>query len=326
VSNGVHAEAAFQPFTARTSDGERRYARGSISVPVQLQAIGAESLHALVESAARLAGVQFQATSTGYAVEGIDLGSGSVRPVRAPRVLMVIGDGISAYEAGQVWHMLDTKFDIPVTKVDVGDFGRIDWSRYDVLILPSGGYGWLDGPALEDLRRWIRGGGTLVALRTAAQWAVNNRLTPNVTAAEAAADSSAATRRDWADADAVRGPQAIGGSIWLADLDITHPLGFGYHRRQLPVWRDHDIFLKPSRSPFGTVARLTGDPHLSGFISPRNLERLRSSPSLLADRLGGGSVILMLDNPNFRGYWLGTNRLLLNALFFGRYVTAPAAP
>jgi hypothetical protein len=34
----------------------------------------------------------------------------------------------------------------------------------------------------------------------------------------------------------------------------------------------------------------------------------------------------MLDNPSFRGYWLGTNRLLLNALFFGRHITVPATP
>jgi hypothetical protein len=34
----------------------------------------------------------------------------------------------------------------------------------------------------------------------------------------------------------------------------------------------------------------------------------------------------MIDNPNFRGYWHGTNRLFLNALFFGRYINVPAAP
>jgi hypothetical protein len=326
LSNGVFAEAARQPFAAMTNEGERSYVRGSISIPVQLQNISADSLHALVNRAAQDAGVSVQATSSGYSVRGVDLGSNNVQPVRAPQALMVIGDGINANEAGQIWHMLDTKYGIPITKVDRRDFGRVDFARYDVLVLPSGTYTWIEGDRLEDLRRWIRGGGTLVAMRTAAQWAVSNRLAPNVQAVEAATSSGTPERRDWADSDAVRGPQAIGGSIWMADLDITHPLGFGFHRRELPVWRDHSIFLQPSRSPFGTVARLTADPHLSGYISPRNLERLRNSPSLIADQLGSGSVVLMLDNPNFRGYWLGTNRLFLNALFFGRFITAPAAP
>jgi hypothetical protein len=28
-------------------------------------------------------------------------------------------------------------------------------------------------------------------------------------------------------------------------------------------------------------------------------------------------VILFADDPAYRSYWLGTNRLLLNAIFFG---------
>jgi hypothetical protein len=328
LSNGVHAEVAFQPFTVMTNEGQRAYPRGSISIPVQqARAMDAARLHELVREAEQAAGVRFQGTATGYAVQGIDLGSGSFRPLRAPRALMLIGDGINSAEAGQVWHMLDTKFGIPITKADRREIGRIDFSRYDVIVLPSGNYAFLDGDRLDDLRRWVRGGGTLIALRQAAQWAVANRFAPNtelVTRESAAA--GARDRRDYADADAIRGAQAIGGSIWQADLDITHPLGFGYHSRSIPVWRDHSMFFAPSRNPYSTVVRLTDDPHLSGYVSAPNLERLRGSPSLIADQLGGGSVVLMIDNPNFRGYWHGTNRLFLNALFFGSYINVPAAP
>jgi hypothetical protein len=327
LANGVRAEAAFQPFTARTNEGDRAYPRGSISVPVQTQGMDAAALHRLILEAEEHAGIPFQSTTTGAVIDGIDLGSGSFRPVEAPRALMVVGDGISANEAGQIWHLLDERVAMPITKVDVHHFGRADLARYDVLVLPSGNYSFIEGERLEELKRWVRGGGTLVAQRTAAAWAVRNDLTPNIEAAtEETEDAEPLPRRDFADAAAIRGAQAIGGSIWEADLDITHPLGFGYHRRSLPVWRDHAIFLSPSRNPYSTVARLTADPHLSGYISDQNLERLRESPSLLADQLGRGSVVLMLDNPSFRGYWLGTNRLLLNALFFGRHITVPATP
>jgi hypothetical protein len=331
VSRGVHAEAAFRPFTARTYNGVRAYPAGSISIPAGAQSMSAAELHELVLEAERDAGVAFQGTMSGYSVAGIDLGSNSFMPIEAPRALMVVGDGVSSNEAGQIWHMLDTKYQIPVAKVDRRDFGRVDFSRYDVLILPSGSYGWIEGERLEDLRRWLRGGGTLIALRTATQWAVANGLAPNSRLASrpAQADDPAGdtpARRDYADADAIRGAQAIGGSIWMADLDTTHPLGFGYHSRALPVWRDHGMFFEPSGNPYSTVARLTDDPHLSGYISPANRDRLRNSPSLIADGLGRGTVVLMIDNPNFRGYWMGTNRLFLNALFFGRYVSVPQAP
>jgi len=220
--------------------------------------------------------------------------------------------------------------DLPITKLDWRELPRVDFNDYDVVVLVSGNYGRIDGERLEELQRWVRSGGTLVALRTAARWAVENGLAPNIRLEEEGGDGGAAAqplgRRDYADAAAIRGAQVIGGSIWEADLDTTHPLGFGYRRRSLPVWRDHSIFFAPSDNPFSTVAQLTGDPHLSGYISDENRERLRGSPSLMADRLGRGSVVLFADNPAFRGYWYGTNRLFLNALFFGPHIEVPAAP
>jgi hypothetical protein len=55
-----------------------------ISIPVQVQrGIDPARLHALVLEAEQRAGVRFQSTGTGYAVEGKDLGSGSFRPLRA---------------------------------------------------------------------------------------------------------------------------------------------------------------------------------------------------------------------------------------------------
>ncbi|HEU5208377.1 MAG TPA: M14 family metallopeptidase [Longimicrobiales bacterium] len=323
LSQNVRADVAFEPFTVLTNEGERTYPRGSIVVPVERQSADAAALHDIVRTAAADAGVRFQAVASGYVVAGPDLGSRSFRPVTLPRLLMPIGEGLSANEAGQLWHLLDTKMAMPVTKVDPGDWDRIDLNDYDVLVLVSGNHGYIDGERLEALRRWIRAGGTLVATRTATQWAVRNGLAPNTTLADEEAVDSTLTRRDFADAVEIEGAQEIGGSIWLADLDTTHPLAFGYHDRRLAVWRDHELFFEPSENRYSTVAQLTAEPHLSGYISAANLERLRNSPSVLVDRLGRGTVVLLIDNPNFRGYWLGTNRLFLNALLFGSLITVP---
>jgi hypothetical protein len=332
---GIRAEAAFDPFTARTTEGDIAFPRGSISIPVSTQTLSPDSLHAAVQHAAREANVRVWSTVTGRSADGIDLGSGNVRPVRAPRVLIPMGEGISSYEAGQLWHMLDQRVGMPVTKVDVTDLGRADWANYDVLVLVSGNLSAFSGDRLDALKAWIRGGGTLIAQRSAAAWATRNGLTPNIDppgvgkpATEEDDDEDSGTaRRDYADARSFGGAQAIGGSIWQADLDLTHPLGFGYHRRFLPVWRDHNLFFAPSKNPYSTVAQLVGDdPHLSGYISAPNRERLQGSPSVLVDRLGGGTVVLFVDNTNYRGYWRGTNRLFLNALFFGNHIRVPAAP
>ena len=97
-------------------------------------------------------------------------------------------------------------------------------------------------------------------------------------------------RIDYERAGELQGAQAIGGSIWASDLDLTHPLGFGYTRRSLPVWRDHSNFFTLPENAYITVARLTDDPHLSGYVSDENHARLPGSPSVIADQLGRGSV------------------------------------
>ncbi len=327
---GVRAEAAFSPFTISTTGGESSFTRGSISIPVGNQTLNPDSLFAVVTSVAREANVAIHSATTGYSTEGIDLGSGNFRPVRAPRVLIPMGEGISSYDVGQLWHLLDQRIGMPVTKVDVTDFGRVDWANYDVLVLVSGNLSFISGDMIETLKTWIRGGGTVIAQRGAAAWATRNGLTPNVDEpgfgkpASEEDEEEETARRNYEDARNFEGPQVIGGSIWEADLDITHPLGFGYTRRHLPIWRDHNTFFAPSKNAYSTVAKLVeDDPHLSGYISAENRERLRGSPSVIVDRFGRGTVILLIDNTNFRGYWRGTNRLFLNALFFGDQIQVP---
>ena len=332
-ARGVRAEVSMRPVTVQTRSGPVPLGRGAISVPVATQALDADALHAAVTAVSREVGISVVSATSAWsaAAEPPDLGSRSFAPVRAPRVLMPVGEGISGYEAGQIWHLLDQRVAMPVTKVDVADVGRVEWARYEVVILVSGSLGFLEGARLEALRAWVRAGGTLVAVRGAAAWAARNGLTPSVepptvgrSPDEGAADDGAEEDRiDYERAAELQGAQAIGGSIWEADLDTTHPLGFGYDRRFLPVWRDHAYFFPPPSNPYITVARLTDDPHLSGYVSAANEARLAGSPSVIADQLGRGSVVLLIDNPNFRGYWRGTQRLLLNAIFFGDHIRAP---
>jgi hypothetical protein len=346
LARGVRVEVAMEPFTARTREGTHAFSAGSISVPVSINTVRSPSasggasaaptrtpaeLLALVRAAADHAGVPMHGVDSGLSVAGIDLGSNGMRPIpHAPRTLMLVGQGVSALEAGQVWHLMDTRVDLPLVKVDRDHFGRVRLEDYDVLILASGNYGFIEGERLEELRRWVRGGGTLVAMRTAAQWAVSQGFAPRVSQALQARDPLPTVappgRRDYADAGPLAGAERIGGSIYRADLDPTHPLGFGYGGREIAVWRDHEIIFPESANPFSTPVRLTDDPHLSGYISATSLDRIRGSASVLSDGIGSGTTVLLLDNPVFRGYWYGTNRLLLNAVYFGRHIGVPAAP
>jgi hypothetical protein len=347
LARGVRVEVAFAPYTALTHAGEHAFSAGSISVPVSVNTdrtatgspVGGPTalprrpaeLHALVREAAHHAGVPVYAVDSGLSVSGIDLGSNQVRSIpHAPRTLMFVGPGVNSLEAGQVWHLLDTRVDLPLVKVDTDQVGRVRFDDFDVVILLTGGQGFLQGSALEELRRWVRAGGTLIAIRGAAQWAIANGFAPRAAESLEGRDPlperAPTGRRDYADAGPLTGAERIGGSIYRADLDTSHPLGFGYGNRELAVWRDHEIILPESSNPFSTPVRLTDDPHLSGYISDTSLDRIRGSASVLADGIGSGTTVLLVDNPVFRGYWYGTNRLLLNAIYYGRHIGVPAAP
>ncbi len=323
-------KTAYKPFEIATHRGGRSYPRGTIHVPVQPQPIGPDSLHRLVEHAEREARVNIQAAPTSLSRDGIDLGSGNFEPLDAPKPLMLVGDGRSAYEAGEVWHLLDTRVNLPITKVDRSDWNRVDLHDYNTLVLVSGRYDFLEEGQVDALRRWLEAGGTLITIRGATEWAVEEGLVNDSALAEAdpsgpPADTTAGatTRYDYASAEERIGAQRIGGSIYEVDLDRTHPLAFGLTQDRFPVYRNHDLFLPPTENPYSTVARYTEDPRLSGYVSEENLERIRGSGSLLVDEVGSGRIVLFVDNPNFRGMWYGTNRLFLNALFFGNTIDVP---
>lgn len=324
--NSVIANTAFAPFTAETSEGSKSYSRGSISIPVSIQDISSSDLHELIKEAETLSGVRFQSVSTGFSLDGSDLGSRNFQTLEAPRVLMPIGHGFSAYEAGQIWHLLDSKVHLPITKIDWLHFNRVDLNNYNTIVLVSGSYQWVSNQQLDELRSWVRNGGTLIAIKNAAQWALSNGLVSdsNLTESESETNSENEQQRiDYADAQNLQGAQRIGGAIFEADLDITHPIGFGYHNRTLAVYRDHTSILPISSNQFSTVAQFSNDPLISGYVSSTNVSNISNTASIVVDRLGSGRTILFADNPNFWGYWYGTNKLFLNSIFFGQHINVP---
>jgi hypothetical protein len=113
------------------------------------------------------------------------------------------------------------------------------------------------------------------------------------------------------------GAKEVGGSIYLAELDLTHPIAYGYQRKTIPVYRNTDIFIKPSSDKYLTPIKYTSNPHLGGYISKSNVEKLKQSASVVISKTGQGRVIHFFDSPNFRGTWFGTNKLFLNTLFYG---------
>ena len=241
-----------------------------------------------------------------------------------------MGSGVSAYEAGEVWHLLDQRTDMKVTLLEGGSFSGTDIDRYTHIILVHGAGSRITSGGVEKISRWINKGGVLIATKSSTQWASDKKLTKATFKKKEDSEEEDeeeqdkedgeggdSRRKNYGDHDKIEDARILSGAIFQADLDTTHPLGYGYAGRDLALFRNSRIYMLPSDNPYGTVAQYTDAPLLSGYVHDDELEKLKGTASIIAEKRGKGAVILMVDNPNFRAYTHGTTKLFLNAIFFG---------
>ena len=322
-AKGLIISAAFKPFTANTAQGNQAFNYGAVIVPISLQKKNREEVFEIVSQAQEKYQVPIYSLLTGYSAKGIDLGSGNVRPITSPKAMMLIGDGVRSYEAGEVWHLLDTRVGLPITKIPMRNYNRIKWDKYNTMVMVSGNYN-LSSEQIARIKAWISKGNTLITIGTATSWAINKKLVAEALVTKEKDTALAVKREPYVDARENLGKESVGGTILKVDLDVTHPLAFGYHDTQLPVYKNNSVWLAPSTNPYATVAQYAKNPHIDGFITKKNKENyLKKSASLVVSKVGSGRVVLFADNPNFRGSWYGTNRLFLNALFLGNHIHVP---
>ncbi len=322
-SKGLVVSSSSKPFTAKTTDGNKNLGYGALVVPVSLQKISSDEVYNLVVEAQKKYQVPIYAVNSGYSLQGIDLGSRWISPVTKPKAAMIIGDGVRSYEAGEVWHLLDTRVHMPITKIPVRNFNRTDFDKYNTLVMVSGQYGF-SKKQNEKIKNWVSKGNTLITIGTASKWLIDKKIVEESLKSEEKDSTKIIERKPYVNAPENLGKESLGGAIFKVDLDITHPLGFGYTDTSIPIYKNNSVWLQPSKNEYATVAKYAKDPHIDGFITTKNLEEnLKPSASLIVSKLGNGRVVLFADNPNFRGSWYGTNRLFLNALFLGDKIRIP---
>ena len=322
--NEVRVAAAFKGFTADINGSPTSFSPGTLMIPVSKQELNTDQLFKIIKTGATQFKVPVYSVATGYhRGKGIDLGSGYVNPMTAPKPFMLVEHGVSSYEAGEVWHLLDQRVQMPITKIPTRNFKGASLQDYETMVMVSGSYNTLDSAAVAKLKNWISKGNTLIASGTSVSWLIKNKVITEKLVEKK--DTTATTDRlPYITAREELGKSEVGGGIFEVDLDLTHPVAFGYSEEKLPVYKNNSVWLQPSKNQFSTVAKYTEDPHIDGFITEKNLDEfMKNAASIVTSKVGSGRVILFADNPNFRGSWYGTNKLFLNALFFGAHIQVP---
>ncbi|MFW6259737.1 MAG: hypothetical protein ACOC1R_02260, partial [Tangfeifania sp.] len=245
-------------------------------------------------------------------------GSNSFASLKKPEILMLAGDGISSRDAGEIRHLFDQRYKIPVTLAESSDVGRMNLNRYTAIILPGGSYGELNESEIQKIKNWTNSGGTLIAYKSAAGWAARNGMGNTEFKKQIEPDS--ARYLTYAERRKESVINNISGAIFNTTADITHPLCYGYARNEIPVFKSGTMVAKPLNKKYAEPVKFAQEPYISGYVSHENIERLKNAPVISVQDIGRGKLISFHENMTFRGTWLGTNKLVANAVFFGNII------
>ena len=283
-----------------------------------------KKIQKLFEQRDRSDGVIVKPILSSMTKSGPDLGSTTMRKLPRCNPLLVVGTGTTANDAGAIWHFLDTQMAQSATLIDTAQFSEAKLDDFSCVLMPSGTYStWSDRQVLQ-LKEYVRNGGTLVAIGKAIPWLQQKEIIAQSSKRSVSSDSekgNGSTVTRFADAADAKALETIAGAFFMTRIDSTHPMGFGFPDEDVPVFRDsEDRFDIPS-NPYQLVAKYSSV--ISGYVSNANRSRLMSSAAVWVHATGKGRVILIADNPVFRGYVRSSERFLTNALLLGPIVNIP---
>jgi len=305
LDNNIIAKVALKEFKLN----DKKYDYGTILIPVKNQNISSNSLFEMLNSLAVENNLIIDGVDTGLA-DGIDLGSTEFKTINKQKVAVLVGEGINSYDAGEIWHLFDVRYGITITKLDVKSISKADLSKYSSIIMPSS-YG-LSEINTAKIIKWTEQGGNLIAFKNSLNWISKNKLL----------DLKFKTKKiqtkniSFAQKENHFGAQVIGGAIFEAKLDLSHPINFGYKNKNISLFRNTTIFMDQDNISYNNPIIYSENPLLSGYISKENLEIIKSTVPFKTGAYKKGQVTCFSDNTNFRAFWYGTNKLLMNAIYF----------
>ena len=302
LDEGLRVKTATRKFSIKGKE----YDYGTYMIPVQSQKLNSDEIYELLNKVSKEYNVNFESHLTGI-TDGIDFGSNNFIIVKQPRIGLIVGDGVRSYDAGEIWHLLDVRYDIPISKLDIGNLGYIDLNKYSHIILPD-----YNGSRInsDQIKEYVNNGGNLIAYRNSIRWVSNNIDEIELLSNDLVANDIAFDERQ-----AFYGAQQTGGAIFESNIDKSHPINYGIESSSLPLFRNSNVYMTKDEQSFNNPILYSSNPLLSGYVSEENLSLIKKSSPFKLIRKGRGKILLMTDNTNFRAFWFGTNRILLNMLF-----------
>ena len=296
--------------TKRFSVGSKNFDYGTILIPISNQKLSSSEINNKIELISKKSGINFYGYKSSH-TNGIDLGSNDFKNVSKPNIALIVGEGVTSYDAGEIWHLLDTRYEIPLTKIKKSNISNYDLSNYSTIIMVNGRYDF-NSKTTEKIKKWVQNGGNLIGFRNSINWLIKKnfiklKLNKNI----------ASTKNlKFKDEKEHFGSQLTSGAIFKVELDRSHPINYGFYKNKLSIFRNTNIYIANDSIGYNNPIKYSKDPLISGYISKENLLSIRNSKPFSVTSLAKGKVAVFTDNTNFRAFWYGTNKLMMNAIFF----------
>lgn len=307
---GVNVRFAEQPFSMNGIS----YDRGALMIS-RADNTHIQNFDKVVTDAANAVEVAIQGITSGLSSTGIDLGSSSFQLIKAPRIALVSGDGVYPTSFGEAWNYFDYLLEYPVTVINSSMLNRIDWNKYDVVILPAGSYNSLD---INAVKSWMRNGGRLIAMENAMNvFADKEGFLLKTKKDDKGKDEKPKPEemlKKYGERERNSLTNSVEGSIFRANMDVTHPLAFGYQENYHTLKHINNFYEYLNGG--WNVGVLKSDAYVDGFVGSTAKEKLKNSLVFGVENIGGGALIYLADSPIYRHSWQNGYLLFSNAIFF----------
>jgi hypothetical protein len=309
LQRGMRVRYAEQAFTF----GERKFAPGTLII---VKAENTSEDEVFIREEAKNLGIRYETTHTGMVDTGKDFGSSSVKLIRNQRIGVLSGDQTNSLNVGEVWHFFEKELHYPISIIDAGNLGERSLATIDILIVPEGWYGDLGA----DLKTWVNKGGKVIAIGDALAAFTTENGYGLKAKANNKEDEEKATRHEHAhtaydaqEREMVK--EIITGAIFKAKVETSNPLAFGYSDTYFTLKLNANAYEWLENG--GNVVYLEKNAkQVAGFAGCNALPKQAESLVLGVESMGRGSLIYLVDNPLFRGFWDNGKLFFVNALFF----------
>ena len=257
----IIAKVATNQLEIPVTGGNKKFDYGTILIPVSMQSKTSDEVYNKVNAVAEKYGLRFYALQTGNSISGSDPGSNKVLALTKPTIAMIVGTGANATDAGEVWHLLDQRMNIPSTHLEQSVFNRVDLSKYNTIIMAGGTFGDMNK---DKLKTWVQAGGVLILTEEAVSWASQNGIT-DVKFKKARPGADSTQRVGYVQKEQIDGAQQMNGAIFGAEADLTHPLAYGYNTNIVSLFKANKVFPEKSKNPYATPFYYKDKPLQSGW-------------------------------------------------------------